>query len=190
MTRILTDVDGVLLKWEEAFHAWMYTHGHKRLAEAAVTYSMESMYDLESSHIDVLVREFNESHYASTIEPLGDSVEVVAEMVEDGYHFEAITSMSLAPCAAEFRRQNLDRYFPGAVSKIRCLDIGAPKDEVLKEYESSWWLEDRPENCEAGLAAGHRVIIVEHEWNRYYENSNVYRVKNWKEIKEIIYDNP
>jgi len=184
--RILTDVDGVLLEWESAFHAWMKEKGYNQLEDPEVSYHLDSYYNLDSLRVKELISQFNESAWIGYLKPLRDSVNVVQEIYIEHHHFEAITSLSLDHWAGELRRRNLERWFGPAVRRCRCIGTGADKDDILKEYEPSWWIEDKPENCDAGLKAGHRPILMDHEHNRWYSNPNVIRVKNWKEIKEIV----
>ena len=82
---------------------------------------------------------------------------------------------------------NLHDHFQNNIGKCICLEQGGDKDEILKEYEPGhWWIEDKPENCEAGLKAGHNVIIMSHPYNEHYDNPLVFRVNSWSEIFELI----
>ena len=40
---ILTDCDGVLLDWEDAFHQWMQTQGHNKVTH-------RGMYDISTQY--------------------------------------------------------------------------------------------------------------------------------------------
>jgi hypothetical protein len=68
------------------------------------------------------------------------------------------------------------------------LDTGAHKDEALEEYEGTglWWIEDKPENAEAGYRAGLKCLLVEHGHNMHYHHEGITLVKNWKHIYEVI----
>ena len=72
--------------------------------------------------------------------------------------------------------------------EIICLDTGADKDEELAKYAGSeyYWIEDKYANCEAGLRCGLRPILMEHGHNMEYSHPMIPRVKNWKEIYEIM----
>ena len=70
-----------------------------------------------------------------------------------------------------------------------CLDTGADKDEILAEYgakyKGNYWIEDKPENLNAGIDAGLNGILIEHGHNMDYTgNANV--VVNWQEIYNLI----
>ena len=54
---ILTDCDGVLLAWEDAFHDWMKTKGFTKKAEA--TYDISTTFGIPKTLGKKLVKEFN-----------------------------------------------------------------------------------------------------------------------------------
>jgi hypothetical protein len=85
--------------------------------------------------------------------------------------------------------ENLERLFgKGVFEELICLDCGADKDEGLLPYKDSGciWVEDKPHNAECGIDMGLRSILIEHGHNVDYENNNLTKVKNWKEIYEMI----
>jgi len=99
------------------------------------------------------------------------------------------TSLSKDENAQELRKMNLQKLFgKTAFEKFIFLDTGADKDDVLKKYEGTglWWIEDKIVNCEVGLNVGLKPLLMEHGHNMDFQNSNIPRVKNWKEIYERI----
>lgn len=108
---------------------------------------------------------------------------------EHGYRFHAITSLSLDPNAQKLREMNIHKLFgPTAFERIVCLDTGAHKDEALEEYEGTgcWWIEDKPENAEAGYRLGLKPLLLEHGHNMQYYHHGITTVKSWKEIFELL----
>jgi FMN phosphatase YigB (HAD superfamily) len=183
--KILTDVDGVLLDWEPAFTAWMGERGYTPVNPEV--YKQSVRYNIEQEFADSLVQTFNESAWMGYLKPLRDSVNVLDKFSASHWHFECITSLSTDHWAGELRRTNLNRWFGSTVRRVQCIATGADKDDILKEYEPGhWWIEDKPENCEAGLRAGHKPILIDHPFNQKYNNPNVIRVKDWEEIYNII----
>lgn len=183
--KILTDVDGVLLDWESAFTAWMGERGYTPVNPEV--YKQSVRYNIEQEFADSLVQTFNESAWMGYLKPLRDSVNVLDKFSASHWHFECITSLSTDHWAGELRRTNLNRWFGPTVRRVRCIATGADKDDILKEYEPGhWWIEDKPENCEAGLRAGHKPILIDHPFNQEYNNPDVIRVKDWEEIYNII----
>ena len=91
--------------------------------------------------------------------------------------------------AGKLRKMNLQKLFgKTAFDKFVILGTGANKDEALKKYAGSgcWWIEDKPENAEAGLRVGLKPLLVEHGHNMSFKHDSIQKVKNWKEIYEII----
>jgi FMN phosphatase YigB (HAD superfamily) len=183
---ILTDVDGVLLDWESAFHDWMESQGFER--NGIATYDMHVAYGQKKAHIKALIREFNNSAWMCCLKPLRDSVEGVAALAAKGYRFGAITSLSLDPYAAKLREQNLKEAFGDVFDFVICLDTGADKDEELAKFKDSglFWIEDKPANAELGANLGLKSLLVRHDHNADFEYDGVEVVDNWAQIISII----
>ena len=189
MNKILTDCDGVLLNWEKSFHEWMTQNEHELQEGYQSTYKIGEMYGISNNSAHKLIREFNQSAWMCCLPVLRDAQEGVAHLVKNGFTFDVITSLSSDPFAAKLRTQNLEQVFTSEPwDKLICLDCGADKHDALAEYKDSnlFWIEDKPENCDAGLAAGLRPILIDHIHNRWYNNPEVVRVKSWQEIIQIV----
>jgi len=184
--KILTDVDGVLLDWEASFTAWMDKEGYSVVKENE--YKQSVRYDIDKEHADTLVKTFNESAWIGFIKPLRDAVPMLDKFASHHWHFECITSLSTDHWAGELRRRNLERFFGRqSIRRVRCIETGADKDEILREYDRGhWWIEDKPENALAGLEAGHKPILIDHPFNRWFEHPDVIRCKDWNQVYTII----
>jgi len=184
--KILTDVDGVLVDWEGAFDDWMEKEGYSVYDKGH--YKQSTRYGIEQELADRLVKTFNECAWIVALRAHRDAVDVIQEMLAENYHFECITSLSTDHWAGELRRHNLERLFGrSAFRRIRCIGTGDDKDDILSEYENSyWWVEDKPDNALAGLEAGHKPILIDHPYNRWFNHPNVKRAMNWKEVFEIV----
>jgi hypothetical protein len=121
---------------------------------------------------------------------LRDADHGVATLVDAGYTFDCITSLSTDPYAKKLRWENLRQHFGNdAFDDLICLDTGADKDDALVKYAPGhWWIEDKPENCDTGLKYGHRPILIDHPHNQWYQNPAVVRVRTWQELCEVILD--
>jgi FMN phosphatase YigB (HAD superfamily) len=184
---ILTDCDGVLLDWEKAFIDWMTSKGYEKKVNAV--YDIDVAFDLPRNEGKRLVKEFNESAWMGFLPALRDSRSGVAALVEAGYRFVVITSLSTDPMAKRLRWMNLNDIFGRNVFvDLICLDTGADKDEALEVYEGtgSWWLEDKSENAMLGANMGLRSVLVDHPHNQDVTDSRIKRLGTWKEIAAHI----
>lgn len=183
---ILTDIDGVMLDWETAFHDWMESKGHVR--NSIATYDMHVAYDQPKEFLKKLVVEFNNSAWMCCLKPLRDAVVGVAGLAADGYRFGAITSMSLDRYAGKLREENLKNLFGDVFEFVTCLDTGADKDEALLPYKDSgmWWIEDKPENAKLGADFGLNTLLVRHSHNANFDYRGVKKVDNWAQIYNVI----
>lgn len=186
---ILTDVDGVVLDWEEGFSVWAEHHGHTKVEGYQFLYSIGDRYGMSYQAGSNLVKVFNESAAIGFLPPLRDAQYFVKKLSEQhGYKFIAVTSLSLDPYAKELRTRNLNKLFGDAFVDVICLDTGADKDDILAElgtkYTNNFWIEDKPENVQAGINAGFKGILVEHGHNMAEPKG--YVVKNWQEIYNYI----
>ena len=190
---ILTDVDGVLLNWEYAFDTWMQTHGHSKIEGGQFKYNIGKRYNISDAQGRQLIKYFNESAAIGFLPPLRDAMYYVKKLHEQhGFVFHAITSLSLDKNAVHLREMNLKKLFgETAFERIVCLDTGADKDDALMPYKDSglYWVEDKIANCETGMNLGLRSLLMEHGHNMQFEHPEIPRVKNWREVYDIVLGN-
>tara|TARA_B100001057_G_scaffold491843_1_gene582973 strand:+ start:1266 stop:1847 length:582 start_codon:yes stop_codon:yes gene_type:complete len=185
---ILTDADGVLLNWEFAFNIWMQEHGFTTVKGYQFMYDMAERYGIPKDQVKKLVRQFNESATIGYLPALRDAVQYVTKLADEGWEFHCITSLSKNKYAQRLRRKNLDKIFgKGVFTKLICLDTGDAKDDVLAKYKDSklYWIEDKPENAEAGLKQGLKPILVEHGHNMKGDYPYP-KAKDWEHIYNIV----
>lgn len=189
---ILTDVDGVLLLWNDIFHEWMNARGWKQKHNANDYYHIKDMYDdIHDTAPKKYTKLFNESAYIGFLPPLRDSVEWTNKIFEDfGYKFHAITSLSLDPYAKKLREINLKSHFGDIFTEITCLDTGADKDHALLPYKDSglFWVEDKYSNFEVGLEYGLKSLLMHHNYNKNKDVRHGHRVQNWEDVYRIVAD--
>jgi FMN phosphatase YigB (HAD superfamily) len=190
---ILVDCDGVILDWEYAFDVYMQQHGFNKVEGGGLKYSIGARYNITNEQGHRLIKIFNESAHIGFLPPLRDAMYYVKKLAEEhGYRFHAITSLSQDPNACELRRMNLHKLFGKvAFEHFVFLDTGADKDEALEPYRDTgcYWIEDKYENCLAGLKVGLKSILMEHGHSLDFNHPEIPKVKNWKEIYEIITGN-
>jgi hypothetical protein len=167
----------------------MEQHGHEKQPGSEFVYDIGERYGISRDQGRKLIKLFNESAAIGFLPPLRDAMYYVKRLHEEhGYVFHCITSLSLDANAGKLREMNLRKLFGDTVfEQIICLDTGADKHDALSEYQDSgcWWIEDKPENADVGLALGLKSVLVEHGHNMNHECPYPV-VKNWKEIYGII----
>jgi FMN phosphatase YigB (HAD superfamily) len=189
---ILTDIDGVVLNWEYAFGEYMEFQGHQPVEGHNKYYSVRQKYNLPTDASgDLVIKTFNESAAIGFLPPLRDAQYFIKKLHEQHqYQFIAITSLSLLPYAQQLREKNLKKLFgDNCFIEVNCLDTGADKDEILdvyaREYPGAYWIEDKPQNADVGIALGLKSILIEHGHNMNY-NGQAKVVVNWEEIYNIL----
>jgi hypothetical protein len=181
---ILVDCDGVLLDWEYAFDQWMKRHHYEK--QQSGVYDMAEAYGIDKFEMKRLIRMFNESATVRRLPPLRDAIKYVRKLHSDkGFVFHAITSQTNDEYAQHLRIKNLCELFgPSVFERYVILDCGADKDEALAEYKDSGciWVEDKIANAEVGSDLGLRSVLMKHEQNKNYQNSDIPLVENWADL--------
>ena len=186
---ILTDCDGVLLQWEQAFHEWMQLNGFEQIGKGH--YDIDMMYHLPQGFSKTLIKIFNESAWMGYLDPVPGSDETVKKLAEEGYKFTVVTSQSTDAVANKLRKRNLIEHFGDVFEDFVFLDTGQGKVEALSKWKSSnmFWIEDKPENAFAGATVGLVALLLDLPHNAGYNSDNklpVRRVMNWQEIYNVI----
>lgn len=189
---ILTDADGVLLDWEYSFDVWMRQHGFNKVDGGNLKYNIGTRYGIDAEQGRKLIKIFNESAHMGFLPPLRDAMYYVKRLHEEhGYVFHCITSLTTDENAQELRRMNLKKLFgETAFEKFVFLETGADKDDALEPYRNSgyYWIEDKIINAKVGYDLGLKSMLMEHGHNM--DADIVFpKVKNWREIYDIIVKN-
>lgn len=190
---ILTDADGCLVNWNEAFDKFMLSKGYPRIPGTDSDYSIATRHDVSVHTAMAMVKEFNESEHICSLAPFADSVEYIGKLVSHGFSFTVITSISSAPEAAKNRTANLVGIFGDIFSDIMCIEQGASKAATLQAWADTgyFWIEDHMRQAEAGYEVGLKTILIEHPYNTHYKTDlfpTVSYVTPWKEIYHMVCD--
>ena len=193
---ILTDVDGVLLEWENHFTKWMITRGHKLKEDYKSEYDMgkrfifySNVFNEDPNYIKLAIREFNKSAWMATQPPMPESQTWVKLLHAEGWTFIPISSQTSDIPAQEIRKRRLEELFGEyAFYNFHILETGQEKDDVLAEFHGTnlWWIEDKWTNALAGLKYGLKPLFIDHPYNREYSHPDITRVNNWRDIHKIV----
>jgi len=185
---IVTDYDGVCAYYEHAFHMWMVRKGYQ--TQTLGKYYMDEKYGISKDEAEHLVASFNESADLRNIPPLRDAIKYIRKLHEEhGYVFHCITAVPNTIFVYEARMKNIQNLFgKTAFERLILCNHSAEKPKHLKEYEGTecYWIEDLMKNSLMGLDIGMRCLLMDHHYNRGEDHSSITRVKNWKEIYQII----
>ena len=186
--KILTDVDGVLLDWETEFNQWMIGLGYKLYDPSS--YELEKRFRIHSKDALNLCETFNRSAEIGFLDAFKDSIKYTRKINEEtGARFICISSLSENKAAQKLRTFNLSDVFGDVFEDFIYLPCGAHKGDVLDQfaYTGMWWIEDKPENAEAGLSRGLNCVLINHPYNLSQNvHPSICRVNNWREIHSLI----
>ena len=193
---ILTDVDGVLLEWENHFTKWMITRGHKLKEDYKSEYDMgkrfifySNVFNEDPNYIKLAIREFNKSAWMATQPPMPESQTWVKLLHAEGWTFIPISSQTSDIPAQELRKRRLEELFgEDAFYNFHILETGSDKDDVLAEFHGTglYFVEDKWTNALAGLRYGLKILFINHPYNQKYKHPNITRVSNWQNIYKIV----
>lgn len=188
---ILTDADGVLVTWLDGFEKFMDNKGYRVTPNTEHQYAMADRYSITVSRSFDLVREYNESSFIAQLPPFLDSIEYIPKLVEHGFKFICVSSLSSNPQAGLYRKKNLENLFGDNFLDVICLEMGSFKGPALEQWKDSglFWIEDHIKNAEAGHSLGLKTVLIQHDHNQHYETEDfpiVGPTDPWKEIYELI----
>ena len=193
---ILTDVDGVLLEWENHFTKWMITRGHKLKEDYKSEYDMgkrfifySNVFNEDPNYIKLAIREFNKSAWMATQPPMPESQTWVKLLHAEGWTFIPISSQTSDIPAQELRKERLEELFgEDAFYNFHILETGQDKDDVLAEFHGTglYFVEDKWTNALAGLRYGLKILFINHPYNQKYKHPAITRVSNWQDIHKIV----
>ena len=189
MSKIIgVDVDGVLLKWEEAFDDFMAGQGLTKKDQGH--FDLRKHYpEVPAEALNTYISVFNESAYMRYLEPMDGAVEYVTKLADEGYKFSVITSQTLNKVANRAREDNLKEVFGDVFEDFTFLETGQGKYFALQKFDmGTIWIDDKPDNVESGKVLGLAPILLDLPHNRSYNNKqmNIQRANSWKDIYDII----
>ena len=189
MSKIIgVDVDGVLLKWEEAFDDFMAGQGLTKKDQGH--FDLRKHYpEVPAEALNTYISVFNESAYMRYLEPMDGALEYVTKLAEEGYRFSVVSSQSTNKMANRAREDNLKEVFGDVFEDFTFLETGQGKYFALQKFDmETIWIDDKPDNVESGKVLGLVPILLDLPHNRSYNNKqmNIQRANSWKDIYDII----
>ena len=187
----MTDVDDCLFAWNDAFmeFANKFYPQYEPVIDAMAHWRIwDKFSNVSEEQSEEMLLHFNTSAKQAFMPPKWDSVEYVNRLIEEGWRYIAITSVSDDPDVYKLRKMCLDTLFPGGCIELHCLPLHGEKKDYLKQWQGKpyYWIEDKLKNAIAGHELGFKTILMDHPYNRDFNHPDIIRVNNWKQIHEIL----
>ncbi len=187
---ILTDADGVLVNWNDAFTKFMVSRGFPLIDDNA--YTIGERFGIDKPSADRYVQDFSNQEEVGELLASADAIEYVGKLALLGFRFVVVTCIGVTQYVKQRREKNLINLYTGVFDEVMCLPMATNKEEVLKSRwgdSGLFWIEDHPGQAEAGLNAGLKPILIRQPYNDHYETDKfpiVSTTTPWKEIYDII----
>jgi len=182
---ILTDIDDTILHWAEGFTDFISKKGIdipvKPLHQSMNVGEWLKIDDHEENNI---ILEFHFNEVFSNLRPYDCALTVLPKLKNMGYTFVAISAANNDKPTWEFRKTNLEKFFPNIFSDIihTGWTANSPKINYLKQYDSSIWIEDNYHNAIDGLKCNHSTFLIERKYNKFCRNDDIIYVTDWNDI--------
>lgn len=178
MKLILTDIDDTLLDFNETF----LNHIGVECDTIGEAYSFIDM--IQDRDVDALITSFQQSEHFDSLKSLPWAKEGLTELYLDGYRFIGITAVENTPEMVMRRSQNLYREFGFEFEDVICVGVNGSKEEALKRFERTVWVDDHPAHYETG-SRYHDSFLMKNRFNRHY-HSTMRGVDDWRDITEHL----
>lgn len=189
MKYILTDIDDTILQFSDAFQDWLENKGYHNKGRIRDGYKLENALGLSSEESDNLIIQFSEdTEHMPYLKAEPDAAVVLPILQKMGYKFVAISACVNSEVTINARHTNLAEAFPDIIwYDIHCVGLHQTKNNHLKMYDSTWWVEDNPKHALRGAEIGHQSFLLDRAYNSHLDiKDNPYRVKNWHDIFDHI----
>ena len=186
----MTDVDDCLFAWNDAFmeFANKFYPQYEPVIDAMAHWRIwDKFSNVSEEQSEEMLLHFNTSAKQAFMPPKWDSVEYVNRLIEEGWRYIAITSVSDDPDVYKLRKMCLDTLFPGGCIELHCLPLHGEKKDYLKQWQGKtyYWIEDKLKNAIAGHELGFKTILMDHPYNQNAPEG-ITRVNSWEQIYSIL----
>lgn len=186
--KILCDVDGVVLNWLSKLPEYLVKRGHD--PEPAIrAYSHgefighSEITGLPEEEAFQLILDYNESEYIKYLTPFKDALAVV-NVLKKEYDFVAVTAIGREGKSSLYRLENLNFWYPNAFKDIHVVNLGESKKDILASYEKTFFIDDSPNYCAEGKAAGHISIRIVRDTRT--DKVNTIRCRDFFDVGTVI----
>lgn len=191
---ILTDVDDVLLDFMSGLEAFL--KDERKLSIDPLkrgNYYLSDVLGISREDEVKIYRDYAHSEYFTRIPAKEHAAETLQALSKEGWQFVAITACHTGMHEQDMklthanRAKNLESSFGNIFKELHITTWQECKSKFLKNYESTWWVEDNIHFAHIGHGIGHKSIIMDSP--RYSDSLNEGKlkvVKSWQEISDFI----
>lgn len=196
---ILTDIDDTCLNWMDGFISYMNKRNGSNIQKvtSALDYNYmtwENFFGVEPGTMQQYIVDFNENSWEfGCLNPIHSADSYMQMLHKDfGVKFVGISSCSNSANTKNLRMANLHHVFGMDVFEdVYCLGLGESKIDVLKKFDTSIWIEDRPQHAIAGSECGHHSILLDDPRVKKDLDlkipDHIIQVENWYQVYYYCY---
>lgn len=181
---MLTDVDGVLLNWIDAFENNMKKQGYESnpIFSGDMGIPIEKMFNIPRSEAIQKIYEFNRSEHMYNLDVMPGAVEAIKKIYTKYNRIHIITACGEE--AKNARIYNLRNKFGDIFEAIHFVEIEKSKKKILLNYQNykSYFIEDNYKHALDAKELGLRPIILKN--NKVYDDMPSYRT--WSGILNYL----
>lgn len=181
---IVFDIDGVLLDWHGGFIDWVQENYYYKMDpdSSRDTYDMSSWFiDMPKERFYELILEFN--GYPRALSLIDGARATLLDFYTEGWDVSILTAFGSDAKQAKFRKDYLQVVFDIAFKEIKIIELGACKEEALKDMEPDVFVEDNGIHATKAIALGIKTYLLSYPFNQGVEGAEY--VDTLYDIKEF-----
>lgn len=193
----LTDVDGILFNFIKTFEIWIktktkYSVKTPHIAADGYYLKIEDWLQVSKEEAEGLIDEFFNTDFSKHFITFHDSIEAIKKIKNDGWTIIAVTAIGGGDVAKMNRQLALDHHYGEYVfSDVVTVPPFSSKENVLKSFSPTLWVDDSPSHITEGLAADHMTFHMKRDGDvrKTPDGEGIVVVSDWDEIIEWMKTN-
>lgn len=193
---LLTDCDGVLLRWSVNIPAFLtsmgiciehlkgYLHGNQMVP-------FDVLFPANSKEESMaLMMQYNESEFMSQLPIMEPDSEHSLRRLHQHFDIAVITNISDKPNAAALRKKNLISVYGDIFDEIICLNPHSDKTEAIRQFvgmrEVVLWVDDNIDHVKEGQRVGVPSVQFTYDMQCGRNFGGVRELNSWSHIENDL----